>query len=881
VETSLYRYILNHSLRQQVLLTIMAVVSFPFLYLFYDLPKKIVNGAIEGKKITFPVELYGFHFNQIEYLSLLCAGFLVLIFVNQGFKYFINVSRGLTGERMLRRLRYDLYARVLRFPLPAFRKKSSGMIINMINTEVEPLGGFIGDAFALPVFQGGTLLVILGFLMWQNPMIGFAAIAMYPVQFVIIPRLQRKVNLLSKQRVRMVRLMSDRIGETVSGINEIRAHGTARLELAEFSSRLGSIFWVRFKIYLWKFVIKFVNNSISQIGPFFFYSIGGYLVITGKLEIGTLVAALGAQKDLAAPWKELLAYYQQQQDARIKFEQVVEQFDIPGMAEYESIVAEPDFEQRFEGEVAGTNLAFVDESGSALVEGASFRFPIGQHVAIVGDAASGKDTLARLIARQYMWTGGTLRIGEANLAQLPEPLIGRRIGYVGEGAYLFSASVRENLFYGLKQRPVSLRAEQAEETAARNKAHKESLASGNSTDDHDAEWVDYEAVGVTGEAELVQRAVEALAIVDMESDIYRLGIRGRIEATTRPELAERFLAARTALRERLKDPEIAPLVEVFDEDSYNANATLGENLLFGTPVGDAFNMDRLAENPYVLSVVAKAGLTGDLLEAGRRVAQTMVELFADLPPGHEFFEQFSFIRSDDLPEFQAMLNRVERLGIAGVTDEDRTMLLSLPFRVVEARHRLDVIDAKMQERVLEARRIFAAELPAKLKGAVEFFDSSRWNTAATIQDNILFGKTAYGQAQGGDRVAALIGEVIEQLSLRRAVMEVGLDYQVGIGGSRLSTAQRQKLGIARAVIKRPDILVLGDALAVFDGATQTRILDALRREFAGRGLVVTLDTAEAAKGIETIIEMREGRIVRQENAATPADVAAPAMSPAS
>ena len=883
METSLYRYILNHSTRQQVTLTIMAVVSFPFLYMFYELPKKIVNGAIQGKKIAFPVEILGFHFTQFQYLTLLCSAFLILIFVNQGFKYVINVSRGLTGERMLRRLRYDLYARVLRFPLPAFRKKSAGTIINMINTEVEPLGGFIGDAFSVPVFQGGTLLVILGFLMYQSPMIGLAAIAMYPVQFVIIPRLQRKVNQLAKQRVRLVRTMSDRIGETVSGIGEIRAHGTARLELAGFSEQLGSIFWVRFRIYLWKFVIKFVNNSISQLGPFFFYSIGGYLVITGQLEIGTLVAALGAQKDLSAPWKELLTYYQAQQDARIKFEQVVEQFDIPGMAEYDSITAEPDFDQRFEGEVAAANLAFVDESGTALVEGASFRFPVGRHVAIVGDTSSGKDTLARLIARQYMWTAGTLRIGEANLAQLSEPLIGRRIGYVGEGAYLFSASVRENLFYSLKQRPVTPRPEEETEAAARAKVHKESLASGNSTDDADADWLDFQAVGVASEAELVQRAIEALSIVDMEGDIYRLGIRGRIDATARPELAERFLAARAALRERLKDPDIAPLVEVFDENRYNANATLGENLLFGTPVGDAFNMERLAENPYVLGVLDKAGLTSDLLDAGRRVAQTMAELFADLAPGHDFFEQFSFIHSDDLPEFQAMLNRVERLGIAGVTAEDRTMLLSLPFRVIEARHRLDVIDAKMQERVLEARRLFAAELPEQLKGAVEFFDSSKWNTAATIQDNILFGKIAYGQAQGADRVQALIGEVIEALELRRAVMEVGLDYQVGVGGSRLSTPQRQKLGIARAIIKRPDLLVLGEALSVFDSPTQARILSALRTEFKGRGLVVTLELVEAAKGFETILEMRDGRIVRQSNSDTAADDArqgAPAMSPA-
>ncbi len=133
-----------------------------------------------------------------------------------------------------------------------------------------------------------------------------------------------------------------------------------------------------------------------------------------------------------------------------------------------------------------------------------------------------------------------------------------------KGAYLFSASVRENLFYGLKQRPVTAPQEAAEGAIAREKVHKESLAAGNSTDDPDADWVDYAAVGVSGEAELVERAIEALKIVDMESDIYRLGIRGTIDAADRPDLAERFLAARAALRERLEDPEIAPLVEVFD-----------------------------------------------------------------------------------------------------------------------------------------------------------------------------------------------------------------------------------------------------------------------------------------------------------------------------
>ena len=151
-------------------------------------------------------------FAQVDYLFLLCGVFLVLVLINGGFKYVINVYEGIVGERMLRRLRYELFSRVLRFPLPHFRHISPGEIVQMINAEVEPLGGFIAEAFALPAFQGGTLLTILVFMFAQDPIMGLAAIALYPFQIYVIPKLQRQVNLLGKARVRQVRRLADRIG---------------------------------------------------------------------------------------------------------------------------------------------------------------------------------------------------------------------------------------------------------------------------------------------------------------------------------------------------------------------------------------------------------------------------------------------------------------------------------------------------------------------------------------------------------------------------------------------------------------------------------------------------------------------------------------------
>ena len=187
MEHSIYRYIIRHSLRSQIVLTVIAIASFPFLYAFYELPKQIVNRVIQGDTGDFPAVVFGVPFSQLEYLFTLCGVFLLLVVANQGFKYAINVLAGRTGERMLRRLRYDLYARVLRFPLPHFRKLSQGEIITMVTAEVEPLGGFIGDAFKLPIFQGGYLLVILAFLLVQNWVMAAAAVALYPLQFYIVP----------------------------------------------------------------------------------------------------------------------------------------------------------------------------------------------------------------------------------------------------------------------------------------------------------------------------------------------------------------------------------------------------------------------------------------------------------------------------------------------------------------------------------------------------------------------------------------------------------------------------------------------------------------------------------------------------------------------
>ena len=863
MDRSLFGFIIRYSKRDQLRIVPFVLLTMVVYYASLDLPKTIINEAIQGGR--FPegassTSFFGFELGRLEYLFALSMIFLALIVLNGWLKFRINTMKGWMGERMLRRLRYALYDRILRFPLQRFRRVKAAEMATMIKDEVEPLGGFIGEALITPLFLGGQALTAIAFIVYQHWALGLVAIGVVGVQAYLIPRLRKRLLVLGRERQLTARALAGRIAETVDGAAEIHANATSNYERAEISARLGRIFRIRFEYYQRKFLIKFLNNFLSQVTPFLFYTVGGYLVIMGRLDIGALVAVIAAYKDLPSPVKELIDWDQQRLDVEVKYQQVMEVFLDEEVAtpEMQAAVESPKLPR--DGTLRAANLSLVDESGTRLVEDVSFQAGLDQHVAIVGRPGSGASELAQLLARLMQPTSGSVELGGVDITRAPEAITGRCIGYVGSPAYLFPARVRDNIVYGLMHRPIR----PAEGEVSEEKAFqlREAARTGNSELDVEADWVDYEAAGCSGPEDCEKRIIELLHVVDLDETIFELGLRTRAQQQN-GDIAPRVLEARRHMRERLQSLNIQDWVERFDPAEYNRNATLAENLLFGTPVGRVFDIDNLAGNAYVRHVLRATGLDELLIRTGHKVAETMVELFSGLPPGHEFFAQYSFINQDDLPQFEVILKRADDVGLKGLNAEESRALLALPFKLIAARHRLGLIDENFEARVIEARRHFAANLPQELRGAVEFFDPERYNGAATLQDNILFGKIVTGQAGATERITNLVRELLDDLDLRPMVVRNGLDYQVGVGGARLPVAERQKVAMARALLKRPTLLVLDQAAAVLDPASQKRVVESVLNERKGRAVAWVLSRPEYADRFALVLVMERGRLVER------------------
>ncbi|MEJ1157630.1 ABC transporter transmembrane domain-containing protein [Prosthecomicrobium sp. N25] len=875
MEPVLARYIWRHTRPQQLwILSVVALSMIPY-FLSFDLPKQIISGPLQGKgfpdptstatmfRIAFDLPLVGHvvlfdgvALDRMQALLGLSIVFLLLVVVNGAFKFYINTYKGRLGERMLRRIRFELVDRVLRHGPSYFKRVKPAEVATMVKDEVEPLGGFIGDAFVLPLLLAGQALTALIFIVVQNHWLGIVATSVVTLQVLIIPKMRKRLLRLGRERQLTARELSGRVAEIVESINAIQTNDTSNWERAEIGARLARIFHIRYDLYQWKFLVKFLNNFLAQLTPFLFYLIGGYLVVKGRLDVGQLVAVIAAYKDLPGPLKDLIDWDQNRQDVQVKYAQVVEQFDVRDILppESQALTTEP---RPLGRPLAVENLTLIDETGARLLDSTSLAFRPGQTVAVVGTPGSGGEALVDALARVIWPTTGRVVAGSEDLQRLPQSVTGRRIAYAGPEAHLFAGSILENLVYGLKHAPVAEPIYDAAEARRRKWEMAEAMKAGNPVLDVRADWIDYRLAGVEDAGRLFDALEPLLETVGMAGDVFEIGLRTSIDPEHHLDIPPRVVAARAKLRRRMEELGMAELVIPFQEGAYNPEATVAENLLFGTATGPELETSTLAANPYLRGILETSGLDRRLYDLGFEVAENAVELFRDVAIDHSMLQQLSIAGEQDLQALRAIVQRRDGRDMDRADEADRRQLLQLAFAYIEPRLRFGLLDDDLMARIVEAREIFHADLPTPLANGLERYDSERFNRSATLLDNALFGRVGHHYSDASRRVTALVLEIFRELGLYRMVVGVGLRFGIGPGGRRVTLGLRQKINLARALLKRPDYLLLNRPLAALDGRVQEQILAnvlAYRRSTgADGGVVWALSMPSLAKHFDRVI----------------------------
>lgn len=844
LEPKLFGYIWRHSKRDQLAICAVVLASLPFYFASLDLPKRIVNDAISGKAfkggretvdfldliIHWPgwlggeedVLFSGFQVGRMGLLFGLSGLFLTLVLINGAFKFWINLSKGVLGERMLRRLRFELFSLMLRFTPETTREVKSSETATIIRDEVEPIGAFIGDAIVVPCFLGTQAATALIFILMQNLWLGLVAGSIVTVQIIVIPRLRREIIRLSRQRQIASRSFAGRVGEVLDGLEAVTVNDTGRWERAEIGGRLFSLYDLRLRIYRRKFLVKYLNNLLAQVTPFLFYAIGGLFALRGELDIGQLVAVLAAYRDLPPPLKELIDWDQQRLDVEVKYETVAAHF-----APHRLRPSEPDGEgtvRPLGGPLELDGVSVKDPLGGPPIELGNVSLAMPVHAALHSPGGGLSRAVARLVAGLQVPQGGTVRIGGEDIAALPQGRRARAIAFAGPEPVLFPGTIRDNLAYGLRRRPVLRDEAGSIEVARRRRA--EARRTGNPIEDAADPWIDYAALGVADAASLDARMLDLLQRLGMGDDLYRFGLSAYSLVRHDSEPGGRVIAARRHLQQHFAAAGMADLVIPFDPRRYNEQASIAENLLFGVPTVPELTGRNLASEPRFRAALDKLFLLDDLARMGVAIARNLVDIFRDVPPGHPLFRRFSLIAPDELPIFEQRLSALAADGTPTAADNEAFLALALAY--VEPRQRLGLLDGPYQARLVAARYAIREALRREDgqedgQEDVEPYDPERINRHSSVLDALLFGRINTARMHGEAEIQRQVGLVVREFNLERGIRLRGLDFGVGNRGRLLTARQQALVDLARAILRRPEILVVDGAIPHLEGGARTLI----------------------------------------------------------
>ncbi len=833
----------------------MTTTLFPMLYLTLELPKRIINDAIGAGSST--VDLFGYPISQVTFLGVLCIAFLISVAVHGLLKMRINTMKGTLSERMLRRLRYLLIARILRFPPPYFERVSQGELVSMVTAEVEPMGGLMGDAISQPVLQAGQMITILSFLFLQSFWFGLAAVSLIPLQAWLIPRMQRQINLLNKTRIKQVRALAAEIGETAAGAGALRMHGGWRYRMAMITDRLGRLYDIRFEIYQKKFFMKFVNNFISQLTPFFFFSIGGYLVLQGDVTLGALVAALAAYKDLSSPWKELLAYYNQTQDMSLRWDVISERFAPSGMLDKTLLEGQAKEVPALRGDIELDGVSVRDGDGTLVLEDLRVTLRGGAVVAIAAPSEEDRRALARLLTRELLPTRGVVRMSGHDLKSLHQDVVAQKIGHASSRPDLFQGTFGANVEMPVRLHPVG--------RAADARGAREAQRAGNSPDPISADWLDPSISGFQSGDELHGWWLRLIAGMGSGTALFRRGLEQNFDAGQHPDLAARLIGLRAQVRQAVTGAGLDRHVYFFEADHYNMALPVAANLLFATPRRKV-TPELLAGQVEFLGRIRELGLDEDLVSLTRDVIDMLRQIFGLDGTDHPLFRNLGL----EAKTYEVAVELVEKTrgaGAAGLSGTELAHLLTVQFTITAEQIGPSFSD-DFKARILSLRHSHSARLLDSLGDLFAPLQPDKIAPGLTVLENALFG--LIGQDAGGkaDELRKLIAGVLSGNGAQEMVIGLIYDVPIALSGANLPALFGEPLAFSRATIKRPDILILNQALASFDMETQVAVFKNLRALMPDTTLIYIDDQFENVDVFDQFIEVQQGRIVtgdRQED----------------
>ncbi|WP_201002579.1 ABC transporter ATP-binding protein [Paenibacillus glycanilyticus] len=405
-----------------------------------------VTDKTTGENAAFPValisakELYQFYKPEIPSLMKLAGLYVGLLVLGAVFTYGQRLLLQTSANRIVRRMRNDVFAHTQRLPVNYFDTLAAGQVVSRITNDTEAIRelyvAVLANFFSAIVY----MTAIYGALFLLDPRLALFALPLVPILLVWINLYRRfaaRYNRIIRTKLSEINAM---INESIQGMAIIQAFRRQKETFKEFDELNEHYFTYQNKLLSLNSItshnlVNVVRNIIFLIVIWFFW--GDWF--GAAIGVGVLYAFVDLMNRMFQPIVGVVNQLSNLETARVSAERVFTLMDQPG------VEVEPGMMERYKGEVKFDNVSFAYKKDEYVLKNISFTARQGDTVALVGHTGSGKSSIMNLLFRFYDSNEGSIIIDGKDVLDIPKQHLRQHMGIVLQDPFLFTGTIASNI----------------------------------------------------------------------------------------------------------------------------------------------------------------------------------------------------------------------------------------------------------------------------------------------------------------------------------------------------------------------------------------------------------------------------------------------------
>ena len=341
-------------------------------------------------------------------------------------------------------LKTDVFSSMQRLSIKYFTDKETGALMTRVNSDAEEVQWFMLDGVPYLIVNIMKLIGIAVIMMIIKPSI--TLLILIPVPFIVL-FFYKYMPVFHKMYSKSFRKRSDmtsRMNDSFTAVRVVKAFGKEETENKSFAVSSRGFSDVQAEIQTKAgTVFPFVGLAMWS-GSLFIYILGGIMIMTGKMEFGTLTSFVGYVGMIYGPLEWMTNTVQKLTAALNSANRIFEIIDAKSIiteAEEAKVIED------FKGEITFENVNFSYVPNRPVLKDISFKVAPGEHIGIVGPSGAGKSTLINLVARLYDTDSGVIKFDGIDIRELSLKWLHDQVGTVLQDTYLFTGTVFDNIAY--------------------------------------------------------------------------------------------------------------------------------------------------------------------------------------------------------------------------------------------------------------------------------------------------------------------------------------------------------------------------------------------------------------------------------------------------